>query len=86
MAEDLLAIMVSSDAFLFTWASCLDAEVVANICKACKTWSKRDANSEEYQEWKLRYVCSMNYQESAGEMEAVGDVRIFHIYMYILYI
>ena len=56
---------------------CLDAEVLSNICQGCAVWEKKNKDSTEYAQWKIKHVCKINHQGSAAAMEPVGAVRIF---------
>ncbi len=56
---------------------CLDVEVLSDKCQQCQKWEKK-INDPSYSAWKASHVCKINHEGSAGSMETVGAVRIFH--------
>ena len=55
----------------------LDYQVLSKTCKGCQVWSSRQG-TQEYDRWKEKHKCKINHKKSAGAMEAVGAVNIFH--------
>ena len=55
----------------------LDYQVLSKTCKGCQIWSSRQG-TQEYDRWKEKHECKINHKKSAGAMEAVGAVNIFH--------
>ena len=55
----------------------IDYQVLSKTCKGCQIWSSRKG-TPEYDRWKEEHQCKINHQKSAGAMEAVGAVNIFH--------
>ncbi|XP_077550765.1 uncharacterized protein LOC144164042 [Haemaphysalis longicornis] len=56
----------------------VDVEALSSSCKSCRTKSKLNLQSSEYQKWTANHTsCQANHEESAGTMETVGLYRIF---------
>ena len=55
----------------------LYSEVLSKNCKQCEQW-KYGKDTVEYSNWKENYICAINHTGSAGAMEVVGLIRIFH--------
>ena len=57
----------------------LDIDVKSKVCKKCEHWSKKDPNSEGYQNWKKTHAkeCTMTHEGSSGSMESAIGVDLF---------
>jgi len=56
----------------------LDFVVLTKYCKECEYWSRRDHDSTEYHEWKLRHHCKANSTGSSPSMESSGAVQLWN--------
>ena len=55
----------------------IDVEFFSKSCKSCSEHSTlKDTIKEEYEKWKLKHNCSLNYEGSSANMESVGALSI----------
>ena len=57
----------------------LDIEAMSRICKECNANEHlKKNNPKQYEEWRARHDCNLNYRGSAPGMELEGAKRIFN--------